>query len=301
MDNFKIYLLMIMATVFWAGAFVAGKIGISEMSPVQLTFYRFFFSSIIIFVIMIKKEKNWLIKKEDIPMIIIMGIIGMVGYHVLFFEALDYTSVGNASIIAAANPIITMLLASFFLDEALSLKRLAVFLVAFIGVLLTLTSWDLTVIKTLDFNKGELIMLCATSCWAVYSIMVRKMVKKYTPLVLTTYCFLICMVVMFPFTLREGLVPNVSYKTWLLCVYMGVFASVIGYLVQQMAIKQLGPSKTNLFINLVPFFSIVLSFVILGEKTTLLNIVSGAIIVIAVYLNFKISISTNLSEKHLEN
>ena len=296
--NTKIYILMIIATIFWAGAFVAGKIGISEMSPVQLTFYRFLFASILIFIIMIKKEKSWRIESCDIHKIIIMGIVGMVGYHIFFFMALRFTTVGNASIIAAANPMITMILSIIFLNEKLSFRRVAIFVMALTGVLLTLTGWELKTLFSMDLKKGELIMLLGTTCLAVYTIMVKRMVKKYSPLVLTTYCFIVCAFAMFPFALREGLLPDVSLKAWLLCFYMAVFASVFAYLVQQMAIKQIGASRTSLFINLVPFFSVALSFVVLGEKTSLLNILSGVIIVTAVYLNSKTPIEIKGTKKN---
>lgn len=292
MKPIKIYLLMTMTALFWAGAFVAAKIGISEMTPIQMTFYRFFFASLVITLIMMRKEekKDWLIKKEDIRFVFVLSLVGMVGYHVLFFKALEYTTAGNASIIAAANPIITMLLASFVLGEVLTLKRIAVFLLAFLGVVLTLTGWNFKEIMALNFNQGELIMVFAVTLWAIYSVLVRKVVKKYSPLILTTYCFVICTIIMFPFAVRDGLIPQISLGAWMGSLYMAIFASVIGYLVQQTAIKEIGPSKANLFVNLVPFFSIILAWMILGETTTLLNILSGCMIVIAVYLNSKIEV-----------
>lgn len=303
MKPIKIYLLMTVTTVFWAGAFVAAKIGIAEMTPVQLTFYRFFFASLVIVFIMMRKEerKDWLIKKEDMLFVFLLSLIGMVGYHLLFFKAVEYTTAGNASIIAAANPIITMILASFILGEVLTLQRIAVFSLAFMGVVLTLTGWNLQELLALNFNKGEMIMVCATTLWAIYSILVRKMVKKYSPLILTTYCFVICTIIILPFAAREGLIPQVSIKAWGGSLYMAIFASVIGYLVQQMAIKEIGPSKANLFINLVPFFSIILAWIILDETTTLLNILSGCMIVLAVYLNSRIKIQYKEKGAEVEN
>ncbi|MCG8483364.1 MAG: DMT family transporter, partial [Clostridia bacterium] len=75
MKPIKIYLLMTVTTVFWAGAFVAAKIGITEMTPVQLTFYRFFFASLVIVFIMMRKEerKDWLIKKEDMLFVFLLS------------------------------------------------------------------------------------------------------------------------------------------------------------------------------------------------------------------------------------
>jgi drug/metabolite transporter (DMT)-like permease len=65
---------------------------------------------------------------------------------------------------------------------------------------------------------------------------------------------------------------------------MSIFASVIGYLVQQLAIKQIGPGKTSIFINLVPVFSIFLSVFILNETITISKLFTAIIIIIGVYI-----------------
>ena len=65
---------------------------------------------------------------------------------------------------------------------------------------------------------------------------------------------------------------------------MSIFASVIGYLVQQMSIKQIGPSKTSIFINLVPIFSIILSVTILKETISAVKIFTALLIITGVYI-----------------
>ena len=66
---------------------------------------------------------------------------------------------------------------------------------------------------------------------------------------------------------------------------MAIGSSVLGYQIQQMAIKRLGVNKTSLFINLVPLWAILFSFIMLGDPITIINILSAVIIGMAVYLN----------------
>ncbi|MBE6057142.1 DMT family transporter, partial [Clostridium sp.] len=90
-----------------------------------------------------------------------------------------------------------------------------------------------------------------------------------------------------PFVIYEkplSLINKVPYYSYIAILYMSIFASVIGYLVQQISIKQIGPSKTSIFVNLVPISSIVLSTIILGEKITIITILSTALIVAGVYI-----------------
>jgi len=292
-DNKRVYFLMILGAVFWAGAFIAGKFGVEEFSPIALTFLRFFFASIIIFVVMVKYEKNWRIKGKDWGTMILLGLVGMVGYHLLFFTALKYTKASNASMLAAINPLLTAVLASLFAGEKIGVKRVGVILLALFGVILTISNWNIDVIRNLTFNKGDLIMLLAVSCWAVYSILVKRAMPKYSPLILTTYSFIVCTIFLIPFVLREnlfGYITKVSWQGWASVLYMAIFPTVIGYLIQQISIREIGPSKTSIFINLVPVFSIILAAIILGERITLLSLISAIIIITAVYLNSRIKV-----------
>lgn len=294
----KVYILMITCTLFWAGAFIAGKIGVKEFPPFSLAFFRFLFATAIIFPIMIKyEEKNWKLKKSDWRTIITLGIIGMFGYHALFFTALKYTTAINSAMIGATNPLITSVLASFMIGERLGIKRLGAILLALSGVMLTISEGKLEIIKNISFNMGDIIMLLAVVCWAIYGVISKKVMPKYSPLIITSYSFLVCLIALVPFTLFEKpmeYLPNVTWKGWVSVIYMSIFASVIGYLVQQISIKAIGPSKTMSFINLVPVFSIILSSMILKEDVTLIKIVSVIIIICGVYLNSKLKVNTKL-------
>lgn len=295
-DEKNIYMAMVLCTSFWAGAFIAGKIGVEEFPPFSLAFFRFLIATVIIFPIMIKyEEKNWRLKKSDWPIIIALGMIGMFGYHALFFTALKYTTAINSSMIGATNPIITSILASLIIGEKLGIKRLGAVLLAFFGVLLTVSNGQLDVIKNINFNIGDIIMLCAVVCWAIYGVISKKVMPRYSPLIITSYSFLVCLIALVPFTLMERpmtYLPYVTWKGWISVVYMAIFASVIGYLVQQISNKAIGPSRTMAFINLVPVFSIILSALILKEEVTLIKILSAAIIICGVYINSKLKVKT---------
>ncbi|GAE01670.1 permease of the drug/metabolite transporter(DMT) superfamily [Clostridium botulinum B str. Osaka05] len=130
-------------------------------------------------------------------------------------------------------------------------------------------------------------MIIAVLCWASYGVFSKKVMPKYSPMTLTFYSFLFCTLFLIPFVIYEkplSLINKVPYYSYIAILYMSIFASVIGYLVQQISIKQIGPSKTSIFVNLVPISSIVLSTIILGEKITIITILSTALIVAGVYI-----------------
>lgn len=280
--------LMIIATIFWAGAFIAGKFSIQEFPVFSLTFFRFLFASAVIFPILIRKEENWKLEKKDWSTFIALGIIGMVGYHIFFFLCLRYTTAVNSSLIGATNPIITTILAVIFLKENIKMRNIASILVSFLGVILIITNGNLEILLNFKFNLGDLLMIIAVICWACYSILSKKASNEYSPLKITSYAFLVCIIVLIPFVLMEKpweYIPQTTFKGWMSVIYMSLFASVAGYLIQQISIKKIGPSKTSLYINLVPVFSMILAFFILKESISIIKIIAGVLIATGVFLN----------------
>lgn len=300
LDNY----LMIIATVFWSGAFIAGKFSVSEFPVFSLTFFRFFFAVVATFAIMIKKGENYKIEKTDIFLFVQLGIIGMVGYHVFFFLALKYTTAVNSSLIAATNPIITTILAFVFFKENIKPKNIISILVSFLGVILIITNGNLKLLAGFKFNIGDLLMIIAVVCWATYSVISKKALKKYKPMVVTSYSFLVCVISLIPFVIIEKpwvYIPNTSIKGWISVLYMSIFASVIGYSIQQVSIKKIGASKTSLYINLVPVFSMILAYFILGESISSIKLVSAMLIISGVLLNTGINIKKVEKENEQKN
>ncbi len=288
MSNRKIYLLMILTTFFWAGAFIAGKLSVPFIPVFTLTFLRFSIATIILyFVVAYKDKSNYKLTKKDIPIFLFTGIIGIFGYHIFFFIALKYTTAINSSLIGATNPIITTILCIIFLKDKITFKRVIGIILSFAGVFLTVTNANFSLMYNISLNKGDLLMLIAVCMWAAYSVFSKKFIHKFTPLILTFYSFLFCSVFLVPFVIYERpwlLIKQIPYYSFLAVIYMSIFASVIGYLVQQISIKHIGPSKTSIFINLVPIFSIILSVSILKENISVIKLFTTLIIITGVYI-----------------
>ena len=114
MENRKIYILMVLASICWAGAFIAGKYTVPYIPVFTLTFLRFLFAVIPMYIVMRISNHSYRLKRDHLKTFIATGIIGMVGYHILFFSSLKYTTAINSTIIAAMNPIVTIVLAYLF-------------------------------------------------------------------------------------------------------------------------------------------------------------------------------------------
>lgn len=286
----QVYGLMVLTALFWSGAFITGKLSAQQFPPFALTFFRFLFAFPIIFAILYwQQPTQWRPERRQWPPLIVLGAAGTFLYHGLFFYSLHHTTAVNSALIGAANPMATVLLASLFFKQRMRMRRLAGVILSFAGVLLTISGGDWRVLQSFQLNVGDISMLFAVISWAVYSLLSRRYMDTYalSPLMVTAYTFLVCTIVSLPLMLWEHpelYIPASSVGGWLSILYMAIFASVLGYLFQLIAIQHIGASKASIFINLVPIFTMVQSVVFLHEALRPVILVSAAIIISGVYL-----------------
>lgn len=292
MKNSTVYGLMVLTTFFWSGAFIAGKFSVPYIPVCTLTFLRFFFA-VIIMTLLFKTGKFgrdehgqvFRLQKKHIPFFLFTGIIGMIGYHVLFFTSLKYTTAINSSMINAMNPIMTTIFAGMLLRTRFPKMQIFGIIMSFVGVILTITGADPDILMNMAFNKGDIIMVGAMLCWAIYGVFSKMKGGGIPAFWLTYYSFVSCMIFVIPLVLLEKpwtFIGQIPASAWIAVLYMSLFASVIGYLMQQVAIKEIGPSRTSIFINLVPVFSMILAVLILGEVLEPVKLLTAVLIIAGV-------------------
>ena len=257
MSRNRVYVLMVLAAAFSSGAFITGKMAVREFPPCTLTFFRFFIALPFIFAILVKSRSRPLIPTlpQRAPLIV-MGLAGPFAYHVLVLlqpAPHDGHQLLADWLIAAcrdAHPVDAR-----FYGERLSMRSAAGIVLAFCGIALVVSNGSLAVIRELEFNPGDGLMLGAVLSWAMYMVMVALMASlAITPVAWTAYTFLVCTVVTIPFALWEQpmtFLPAVSLGGWLSVGYMALFSSVLAYWFQQIGIQEIGPARTALFTNLV--------------------------------------------------
>lgn len=280
---------MVTATLFWAGAFIAGKLSVKEFPPITLTFLRFSLATLIMIPITLKFAPDWRFPKKEWGKIFFLGLIGMVGYHLLFFASLQYTSAINSAMLAATSPLMTAILAAFFAGERLRPVQILAVFMAVGGVLTVISKGDISIIKSLNFNVGDLLMFGAVFSMAVYSVFSRRFNLSRSPLALVTATFMVCTVVTGLMIPLEGNfmvnIKNATTGAWTSVIYMSIFASCGGYFLQMFSIKRIGAAQTMVYISLVPVFSTILAILMLGEVLTVPMMAGLAVVLVAVWLN----------------
>ena len=268
------------AIFFWATAFVLTKVVLKEVDVTILGVLRYFFASIIVIFILIKK-KIPLPKVKDIPAFIFAGFSGYAGYIVLFNIATLLSSPSTLSVINALAPAITAIVAYFIFNEKIKLIGWLSMSISFCGILI-LTLWD----GVLTVNKGILYMLAGCLLLSLYNISQRYLTKKYSSFDVSMYSMLIggiLLVIYSPSSITNMF--SISFTSLILIIYMSIFPSIISYFFWTKAFE-LAKNTTEVtsFMFVTPVLATLMGIIILGDIPKLSTLIGGVVIILGMIL-----------------
>lgn len=279
------HLLALFTIIVWGTTFIASKLLLTHYSPIQIMLMRFV---IAYFVLIVLRPKTLKLKLKEELQCMLLGLFGCTFYFLLENYALTYTLAANVSIIVAVAPILTAVLAHFFLpNEKLHKNIFLGFMIAIIGVALVV--FNGTVVLKLN-PMGDLLSVGAALCWAIYSVMLRDKLRRYDGLILTRRIMLWGFLTVLPIEMIKGeafsIMPIMSDGKLVFCIlYLGILGSGICYVLWNMAIKKLGAVVTNNYIYINPFSTMVAAVIVLKEPISLMGMVGAAMILVGVFVS----------------
>jgi drug/metabolite transporter (DMT)-like permease len=279
-----IYLKLVLATVFWGGTFIAGRLLAQDMGPFSAGFLRFLIASVILLGATMRIEKRFpRVNREQLIWVTLLGLTGVFAYNILFFLGLKTVIAGRAALIVATNPIfITLFSAFLFKDRLTPVKGLGIF-VCVLGASVVISKGNPALILTGGAGIGEILLLGCVASWTAYSLIGKRAMRDLSPLDAVTWSCIIGGAMLLPPALAEGLLSNVggfSAIDWASVAYLGVFGTGLGFCWYYQGIKAIGTTRASVFINLVPVSAVLLGFLVLGEPVSP-SLLVGALLVIA--------------------
>lgn len=262
--------LAVLATVIWSGNFIVARAVNSDIPPIALNFYRWLVASVVIFPFAYKKFKaEWPVIKKSWRYLFWAALTGVSLFNTFVYVGAHYTSAINLALIGTtSSPIMSVLFARIFLKEKVSLLKATGMLLCIAGVLYLLSKGNLNNLLQLRFGKGDLWVLLSAFCFAVYNTMVKKKPAGISPVSFLFTIFSMGTLLVAPFFIWEaGRFPAIQWDADLIIsvLYLGIGASVICFLIWNMAIARLGAGRTALFGNLIPVFSSIEAIIFLNE------------------------------------
>ena len=283
MSKYRVWFLLVVCNLFWAGNYVFGKYVVAEMSPLWITFSRWAVAAFVLLAIAHFHEKpDWKSVLKQWPAFIILGLLGFVGYNMVLYTALDYTSSTNAALVSALGPGVMAIFSLFMLKEGISKLQITGIGLSLLGVLVVLTKGNILQVFQVAYNRGDVLMLAAVVMWTLYSIMGKKL-NGIKPITATAMAALFAVVMMAPFAFAQGIdIANISSLAMIGISYMILFPSIGSFVFWNISVREIGASQAGIFLNLIPVFTALISWT-LGERITLSQIGGGCLVFIVQY------------------
>lgn len=284
----RTYVSLVVTTLFWGGTFIAGRTLAGSVPPVNSAFLRFATATLfLVFLARLIDGKITIPPRKEWFSLLLLGMTGVFSYNILFFTGLQHIQAGRASLIIALNPLAITLTAGIFLGERLSFKQCIGILVSLIGALFVISNGHPSALISGGFGIGEAAILGCVASWTAYSVIGRSVLRSISPLTAVFYSSLIGTLLLFPLVLINNSLNEILFYSiydWTSLIFLGLFGTAIGFSLYYQAIKKIGAARCSVFINLVPLFSILLSWLILKESIKLPVLTGGLILLAGVYL-----------------
>ncbi|SES31777.1 DMT family transporter [Salipaludibacillus aurantiacus] len=278
-----VYIMLAFATSSWGSAFIAGNFATQDLSPSAVAFFRFFFATLLLIPLMLWMDKGGRRPKgKEWFLVCLLGLTGIALYNIAFFIAARDAPIVKSSLFIASNPVLIAVLSGLFLKEKITGKNVIGLVLALSGAFIIITEGNVRQLAEAGLAPIDLILLLAVVCWALYSVLGKVALQKYSAITSTTYAVGAGTIMLFPFAFMDtapAQLQNASLLTWGSILHMSIIVSVASFIMYYQGIKMIGAAKASIFINLMPLSAVILAMLLLGEPFLYVHM-AGALLVL---------------------
>lgn len=275
-------LLLLVAVVIWGSTFVASKVCLGVMSPIQLVAGRFLIAAPALFVIARLRGASFRLGAHKKVLLVAVVIFSF--HYLLQTWALEFTTATNSGWLIAVSPLAIALLAALFLREPT--PPATGILVASLGIVLLVSKGDLRSLLALS-SVGDFMVLASTFTWAVFTIITRNPSRSLDPVVVTFVMTvpLAVSALVLPFVLDRWTVwSDLGLEPAVALVFLGLAGVALAQWFWQRGVAKLGAARAGIFLYLEPLATTALAVPYLGEPFGPVTAVGGLLLVLGVFL-----------------
>lgn len=283
-------ILLLFAVVIWGWSFVATKLALVSVTPLELLGLRMLFGMPVLLLLAVVRKVDWRIGRGNLCAAL-LGSAVITVHFVIQITGLITASATNTGWIITGIPLALAVLSWLLLGERISRSVLVGIVVSTLGVLLLISRGDWSSLAWLR-STGDWLVLLSTVTWAAYTITIRKLSQGVDPLVVT-------IVVLAPttaFSLGWMALTTDPAKllampplTWAAILFLGVLATALAQWFWQAGVARLGAANAGVYLYLEPLATIAIAIPFLGERINLAGAIGAALVVAGVWVAQRVS------------
>jgi drug/metabolite transporter (DMT)-like permease len=266
---------------FWAMMFHLGKYTVGYMSPESIGGWRFLLAGLVLVPLVgLREGLDWGGLRRNALPLLVMATVGIGGFNLSLFYGLRHTSPVNGALIIALCPALITLFSALLSGDRINTRQATGLALGLAGVAVVVSHGSLHALLALSFQRGDLLVLLAAVSWAIYSTIPKRFITGLPPLQITAGSIALGGILISSFaaatTTDFFTLPPLSVVAAILV--MSLLGSVLAYLWWNDGVRQVGPGKAAIFMNMVPVFTTLIG-VALGQSIALSQL-AGAVLVV---------------------
>jgi len=281
------YLLAALASLCWSSNHIVGRAAAGHVPPFWISTMRWLLPAVVVWlfartVIL----RDWPAIRTHWRAMLLISLTGGTLFTVLQYVSLQYTTALNLSVLNSLVPVFIAVVAAALFADYLIPRQIAGLAVSLAGVLVVISHGDPDVLTSLQFNKGDLLVVVSMMVSAVYSVSLRLRPPMHW-LSLLFVMALVSAVTTLPLAVWEaasGYVPRFDLLTVFITLFVGIVPGFLATVAWNRSVEVIGSNRAGPFMHLVPLYSAGLASVFLGERLGVFHVVGLALILTGVWL-----------------
>jgi drug/metabolite transporter (DMT)-like permease len=278
---------MLLAVLIWAFNFSVVKIALKEFTPGSFNGPRLTIASLLLLLFLRLKEGSVAPPRGDFLRLLVLGVVGNTFYQFLFINGIHRTSASTTSLILTMTPILIALLSALFIRERIHWVGWLGILTSFFGLYFVVFENSAGISLGEKVLSGNLMILVGNLFWAIYTVFSKPLLERMSALRLATLTLSFGTLFYLPLTIREIAAldwGSLSARSWGALAFSAVFAIAISYVIWYSSVKRVGNTKTGIFGNITPVFTVFFAQLFLGESIGLTKVIGAIVIILGFYL-----------------
>jgi len=269
----------------WSGSWILGKIGVGAVPPLELSAVRFAIAGTVLLAIAAVTRTSF--RGAPIGVVVASAFLGYFANNALAFVGLSMAPASDGVLIVPTTVPVFTALAATFVGERLDRTRIWGLAVATLGAAAVIAAGQEGGALSERRLTGDLLMLASSACWGTYTALGAVALRSMSPLAVVALAAPIGALMLFPLGFLERGYADLgawSAGSWLIVLYLAIVATVGAFIVYYWTVRRDGAGLASLSQYLIPIVTLVIAFVVLGERPHPLQLVGGAIIIAGAWL-----------------
>ena len=277
-------LLLLMALI-WGVNFIVVKVGTQLMHPLAFNGARVGIAAVALVIIVVAMRERWPARR-DVIALLLLGVLGNGLYQWFFIEGIARTRAGDAALVLAASPALMAIIGRMMGVEDVTRRKVLGIAASLFGMALVVFGsgrTDPAASGDVATLAGNMLVLTSCVCWALYTVLLKPYTERIPGVPLSALTMVggavPLLLVSMPYIARTPW-QSLPVNGWGALLYSGLLALVLAYLFWYRGVRVLGPTRSAMYSNLQPVVALVVAWLALGERPTIIQI-AGAVAIMA--------------------